>query len=86
MVLSEFASISEYPSIESKGYRMHLWAPEVAFLTYVSAHRDAAGGLSHHTLRSSLWVQVAWGWQLAFHQGDSDHGPGVACNLTSAST
>jgi hypothetical protein len=68
-VLSEFASIREYPSIESKAYRLHIWAPDVALLTYVSAHRDRTGGLSHYTLRSSLWIQVRSGWQLAFHQG-----------------
>jgi hypothetical protein len=68
-VLSEFADISEYPSIESMGYRLYVWAPGVALLSYLSAHRDGAGGLSHYTLRSSLWILVESGWQLAFHQG-----------------
>jgi hypothetical protein len=68
-VLSEFADVAEYASVESKGYRLNIWAPGAALLTYVSAHRDGAGELSHYTLRSSLWIQVASSWLLAFHQG-----------------
>jgi hypothetical protein len=68
-VLAEFTEISDYPSIASKGYRLQALAPGVALLSYVSAHRDAAGRLSRYTLRSSLWIEETAGWRLAFHQG-----------------
>jgi len=68
-ILTEFAGATEYPAIESKGYRLRVPAPGVALLTYVSAHRDDTGKLSRFTLRSSLWVRSGTGWLLLFHQG-----------------
>jgi hypothetical protein len=42
---------------------------EIALLTYRSAQLRQDGGLSDHTLRSSLWSRSRVGWQLRFHQG-----------------
>jgi hypothetical protein len=39
-----------------------------ALLTYKSAHVDANGELSRHTLRSSLWQKMESRWQMRFHQ------------------
>jgi hypothetical protein len=43
--------------------------PGVALLTYRSAYRHKDGTLTGHTLRASLWMQVAGRWQLRYHQG-----------------
>jgi hypothetical protein len=67
--LAEFEHVADYPRVESRGYRLHVLVSDVALLTYVSAHLEADGALSHHTLRSSLWIRDARGWLLAFHQG-----------------
>jgi hypothetical protein len=40
-----------------------------ALLTYLSAHRGAGGESDRRTLRSSLWVATAAGWQMRIHQG-----------------
>lgn len=41
----------------------------VALITYRSAYVDASGNRSRVTLRSSLWIETAAGWQMRFHQG-----------------
>lgn len=41
----------------------------VALLTYRSANLLPNGTLDRFTLRSSVWVDSARGWQMRFHQG-----------------
>lgn len=41
----------------------------VALLKYRSALMQEDGSLSHHTLRSSIWVAVGGDWKLRYHQG-----------------
>ena len=60
---------SSSPPVESDEFCASLLAPGVALLTYRSAHRLADGTLSNHTIRSSVWVQVAGQWQVRYHQG-----------------
>ena len=57
------------PPVVSDGFSVYEPAPGVALLTYRSAHRHPSGELEHHTLRSSLWLQVDGQWQLRYHQG-----------------
>jgi hypothetical protein len=56
-VLGFLASLSEHPPVVSEGFEVALLAPQVALLTYRSAHRQADGTLHLHTHRSSVWVQ-----------------------------
>src|SRR3954453_16811424 len=44
-------------------------ADGIALLTYATANEDVDGNRSRHTLRSSVWVRTASGWQIRFHQG-----------------
>lgn len=57
------------PAVEPGAFKVDELAPGVALLTYRSAHREADGTLVHHTLRSSLWLRTAQGWQMRYHQG-----------------
>ena len=56
-------------SIWSEGYELFKLAENVVLLTYKSAYTDKSGRLFKHTLRSSIWVKTARGWQVRFHQG-----------------
>lgn len=56
-------------SVVSTTYAVDRLTPEVALLTYRSAHRGPDGSLHTHTLRSSVWQLTAVGWQLRYHQG-----------------
>lgn len=53
----------------SQDFEMVKLAAGVALITYRSANIDEDGGLSRHSLRSSLWQQTEHGWQMRFHQG-----------------
>ena len=68
-VLGFLASLSEHPPVVSEGFEVALLAPQVALLTYRSAHRRADGTLHLHTHRSSVWVQDGGDWRLRYHQG-----------------
>lgn len=57
------------PSVVPDDFRVAPIAPDAALLTYRSAHRQDDGTLAHHTLRSSLWLRTAAGWQMRYHQG-----------------
>lgn len=68
-IVSYLSNSSVPPSVVSDAFTVAELAPGVALLTYRSASRDADGGLSNHTLRSSLWMEGPAGWQLRYHQG-----------------
>ena len=59
----------EPPKVVPDEVRIAPLAPDAALLTYRSAHRQEDGALVHHTLRSSLWLKTAQGWQMRYHQG-----------------
>jgi hypothetical protein len=63
------ASLEVHPVVASDGFALVELGPEVALLTYRSAHIESGKGLVNHTLRSSVWVQSSLGWQLRYHQG-----------------
>ena len=56
-------------AIHAQDFKVCLLHDEVALVTYKSANIDAEGKLERHTLRSSLWLRTAGGWQVIFHQG-----------------
>lgn len=58
-----------HAQVEPLDFRLALLAPEVALLTYRSAHRQADGSLALHTHRSSIWVAQGGAWRLRYHQG-----------------
>jgi len=68
-VLEEFGAGNVLPAIHSRHFDLVVLAEGVALLTYFSAHMDASGNPNRHTLRSSVWVRTAVGWQIRFHQG-----------------
>lgn len=68
-ILNEFAPTSVFPTVRSGNFDLAVLAEGVALLTYASAHEDADGEQSRHTLRSSVWVRTKLGWQMRFHQG-----------------
>lgn len=53
----------------SRDFKLSRLDEGMALLTYVSAHEDTAGNEYRHSIRSSLWILTAEGWQLRFHQG-----------------
>ena len=67
-----FALLLDAPShatVVADRFTLRRLAPDVALLTYRAAHRNAAGGLERHTLRTSIWQRGDDGWQMSFHQG-----------------
>jgi hypothetical protein len=57
------------PDVHSSDFDLVVLGEGVALLTYLSAHMNVSGNLHRHTLRSSIWVRTAAGWQIRFHQG-----------------
>jgi hypothetical protein len=57
------------PVIASEEFSVSVLGPEVALLTYRSAHVEKGPRLVNHTLRSSIWLKASTGWQLFYHQG-----------------
>jgi len=69
-VLSFLAAQDTHAQVESEGFQLALLAPQVALLTYRSAHRKSEGETHLHTHRSSIWVKdPPTGWRLRHHQG-----------------
>jgi hypothetical protein len=68
-ILNEFGPTSVLPVVRSGNFELAVLAEGVVLLTYTSAHEDADGKHSRHTLRSSIWVSTQLGWQMRFHQG-----------------
>ena len=68
--LSEAEAEAEaHPSVASEGFAVAELGPQVALLTYRSAHVQSDGSFVNHTLRSSVWVKTPAGWRLRYHQG-----------------
>jgi hypothetical protein len=57
------------PQVVSEHFAVMQLGPEVALLTYRSAHRRPDDVLEQHTYRSSVWVGANGRWQLLYHQG-----------------
>lgn len=53
----------------SGGFALARLGPDSALLTYRSASVAEDGTAGRHTLRSSVWLRTARGWQMRFHQG-----------------
>ncbi|EZP56041.1 nuclear transport factor 2 family protein [Delftia sp. RIT313] len=53
----------------SGGFALARLGPDSALLTYRSASVAEDGTAGRHTLRSSVWLRTALGWQMRFHQG-----------------
>ena len=68
-ILEYLASREVQPVVASDGFALVELGPDVALLTYRSAHVEPGKGLVNHTLRSSVWVHSSQGWQLRYHQG-----------------
>lgn len=67
-VLAWLAGQAQRPDVVSDGFRVERLSPDTALLHFRSVQREA-GQPAQHTLRMSLWVQTAAGWQLRYHQG-----------------
>jgi len=68
-ILEQLPEESAPARIWSQDFAVAELADGLALLTYRSAAIDAGGGLSRHSLRSSVWQRTARGWQMRFHQG-----------------
>lgn len=68
-IVGYLAALEEHPVVASDSFAVVELGPEAALLTYRSAYLEQGKGLGNHTLRSSLWVKSALGWQLRYHQG-----------------
>jgi hypothetical protein len=68
-VVSHLAAQQSHPVVASDSFAVSELAPGAALLTYRSAHVEAKDRLVNHTLRSSIWLKTAAGWQLRYHQG-----------------
>lgn len=68
-VLGYLSQVVAPPTVVSSDFRVERLAPDVALLHYRSVQRPADGGADLRTLRSSLWLRGAGGWQLRYHQG-----------------
>ncbi len=76
-ILNECGPTSVLPAVRSEKFELAVLADGIALLTYASAHEDADGKQSRHTLRSSVWVCTETGWQMRFHQGTPTAAPGA---------
>jgi len=68
-VVNYLASLQVQPVVASDCFAVVELGATVALLTYRSAHVEPDKSRVHHTLRASLWLQSAHGWQLRYHQG-----------------
>lgn len=68
-ILEMLTSEAAPADVVADSFRVVQLQPGAALLTYRAAHRQPDGTLTHHTLRSSLWVRVDQQWQMRYHQG-----------------
>ena len=69
VVINFLGSEESQPEVASDAFSAAEIGPGVALLTYRSAHIEQSSILVNHTLRSSVWLKSAGGWQLRYHQG-----------------
>jgi hypothetical protein len=67
--LAEFAGDAKVHTGWAQDFNLEQLAPEVALLTYRSAHVGQAGALERHSIRASIWVLSEGRWRMRFHQG-----------------
>ena len=68
-VVAFLESQTTHLAVEASAFTVVQLAPELALLTYRSAHSQSDGSLTNHTLRASVWVRENSAWQLRYHQG-----------------
>lgn len=68
-ILDAFQAGGELTPIVAWDFALARLGDGVGLLTYQSAHVGPSGDRQKHTLRSSLWMRTAIGWQMRFHQG-----------------
>ena len=68
-VIQYLSGVVTLPTVVSDAFAVAELTPVAALLTYRSALLDAGAGTALRTLRSSLWLLGAVGWQLRYHQG-----------------
>lgn len=56
-------------TLQIQDFRCDMLADNVALVTYRSIRIDPGTGTHLASLRSSIWVKEAKGWQVRFHQG-----------------
>lgn len=69
VVIAHLASQPGQPDVVAADHAVHLLAEGCALLTYRSSHRAPDGTGTLASLRSSVWLRTAAGWQLFYHQG-----------------
>ena len=68
-IVNFLAAQDSPPVVVSETFSLSELGPDVALLTYRSAHVGQSEKLVNHTLRSSIWLKTSLGWQLCYHQG-----------------
>jgi hypothetical protein len=68
-VITHLAAQQLQPLVVSDSFSLAELAPGTVLLMYRSAHFEAGQKLVNHTLRASVWLKTAQGWQLRYHQG-----------------
>jgi hypothetical protein len=68
-IVNYLAAQEAHPVVASDAFAVAELGPGVALLSYRSAHVEADNKQVNHTLRSSIWLRTADGWQLRYHQG-----------------
>jgi hypothetical protein len=68
-IVNHLAAQHTQPVVVSDSFAVTELGSGVALLTYRSAQVESGKQLANHTLRSSLWLKTAQGWQLRYHQG-----------------
>ncbi|MBT9504439.1 MAG: DUF4440 domain-containing protein [Burkholderiaceae bacterium] len=68
-LLEHLPAESDPVEVHAQDFAVRKLSDAVVLLTYRSAHVNLSGALERHTLRSSIWLLEASGWQMVFHQG-----------------
>jgi len=68
-IINYLAVLETPPAVISDAFMAKELSSGVALLTFRSVQIAPDRSLTLHTLRSSLWLASACGWQLRYHQG-----------------
>jgi hypothetical protein len=68
-ILEWMASEEAFPPPTVEDFAVGMLSPDVVLVTYRAVRDGAAEKARRETLRSSIWVRRAGGWQILFHQG-----------------